>query len=238
MMRLLLFTFLAVGGAFALPEGRLQFALGSKTYATQHATALLQKKGEKTRILIAVKDIEERFLLVLTADVAKGDEIKPLQLTTVDGSLALTLRTQQGTLAVLPATQLAKPTADTYCERVEVDTGQWEDLAENGKGDDRNGERHLLKKRRKIRAEYRRVKPRWQQMSREDRIRTGEGIIANRAFEDTYFTLTLTPLLQGDKVVSYQGSFSGTGRFSRSISGAEVKPIENGMFHVKVEYAP
>ncbi|HMV36862.1 MAG TPA: hypothetical protein PKD60_13270 [Turneriella sp.] len=237
-MKRLLLTFLAVTGAFALPEGELRFALGGKTYATQHAVALVQKKGEKTRIMIAVKDIDQRFMLMLTADVAKGDELKPLQLTTVNGALALTLRTQQGILAVLPATQLAKPTADTYSERLEVDSGQWEDDVDVDAADDRHRSGRLKKKRRKMRTEYRRVKPQWHQLSREERIRTGEGVIANRAFQDTFFTLTLTPVIQSGKVTAYQGSFSGSGRFSRSISGAEIRQIQDGAFHVRVENAP
>ncbi|MFZ5627498.1 MAG: hypothetical protein ACOY5B_00100 [Spirochaetota bacterium] len=237
MIRLLL-TLIAFQGAFALPEGELHFSIGGKSYVTQNAVALVQKKGEKTRVMIAVKDIQQRFMLMLTADLVKGDELKPLHLTTVDGALALTLRTELGILAVLPVTQLAKPTGDTYSERLEVDSGQWEDEPNENPDDTRNQMGHARKRRRKVRTEYRRVKPRWHQMTREERIRTGEGVIANRAFQDTYFSLTLTPVIQSGKVSAYHGAFSGTGRFSRSISGAEIRQIQDGAFNVRVEYAP
>lgn len=237
-MKRLLPLLVAVHGASALPEGELHFTLGGKNYTTQNAVALVQKKGTKTRVMIAVKDIDQRFMLMLTADLAKGDELKPLQLSTVDGALALTLRTQHGILAVLPATQLAKPTADMYSERLEVDSGQWEDDAMEEPAGDRNRAAHVRKRRRKMRTEYRRVKPRWHQLTREERLRTGEGVIANRAFQDTYFTLTPTPVIQSGKVSAYQGAFSGTGRFSRSISGAEIRQIQDGAFNVRVEYAP
>lgn len=237
-MKQILLIFFAFQGVFALPAGELHFTLGGRTYATQHAVALVQKKGEKTRVLIAVKDIQQRFMLLLTADVNKGDEMKPLQLTTVDGTLALTLRTQQGILAVLPARQLAKPTADTFSERQEMETGQLEDDPDHVNAHDLQRVWQAPKKRRKMRTEYRRVKPRWHQLSRDERLRTGEGVITNRAFQDTYFTLTLFPVIDGGKVTGYQGSFSGTGRFSRSISGGEIRQIHDGAFNVRVEYAP
>jgi len=237
-MKKLLPILLALQGAFAISEGELQFTLGGKRYATQNAVAMLQKKADKTRVVIAVKDIEQRFLLLLTADVAKGDELKPLQLNTLDHALALNLRTQQGVFAVLPPTQLAKPNADTYVERVEVDSGQWEDEPGSIDSSDRNRPAQPKQKRRKIKVEYRKVKPRWHQMTREQRELTGEGVIANRAFQDTYFTLTLTPVIVADKVTAYQGAFSGSGRFSRSISGADIRQVQDGAFYVRVQHAP
>lgn len=236
-MKLFLSLLVAVNAAFALAEGELHFTLGGRHYKTQNAVALLQQKREKVRVMIAVKDIEQRFLLVLTADLAKGDELKPLQLTTVDDALALTLRTPRGVLAVLPAIQLAKPTADLYSERLVVDSGQWEDDPEDRAAGERNQAGHWRKRRRKIRTEYRKVKPRWQNFTRDERLRTGEGVIANRAFQDTHFTLTLTPVIQSGKVSAYRGAFSGTGRFSRSVNAAEIKQIQDGAFNVRVEYA-
>lgn len=236
-MKRYLLALLFVQGVNPLAEGELHFKLGGRTYTTQHATALVQKIGEKTRVMIAVKDIDQKFLLVLTADVAKGDEEKPLQLTTENAALGVTLRTPQGVLAVLPQVQLAKSTADTYSERLETDTGQWEDDQDVVTNEANRQHMREGRRRRKMKVEYRRVKPRWHQLSREERVRSGEGVIANRTFQDTFFTLSVTPVKNAGKVTAYHGTFSGTGRFSRSISGAEVRPIENGVFKVKVQYA-
>lgn len=235
MIRFLLITFAAFSGAWALAPGELSFTLGGKSYTTQNARAVIQTKGGKTRVMVAVKDISQRFMLVLTADLAPGDEGKPLQLTTDTAALGVTLRTAQGSLAVLPRLQLAKITDTTYSERVEVDTGELED--EPGQQADHHKDGHHKRKRRKIRTEYRRVKPRWHTMSRAERLSTGEGVIENAAFRDTFFSLRLIPVKVGEKVVSYEGSFAGVGRFSQSISGAESKPLQNGVFNVQVEYA-
>jgi hypothetical protein len=222
----------------AITAGALRFQVGAKSYATEHAVAMIEKKGAKSRIMIAVKDIEQRFLFLLTADVPAGDELKALRLTTADSQLALTLRTPEGLFAVLPETQLAKANNELYTERVEIATEEYEDdPAEPPNHDERKLQRER-KKRRKVRSEYRKVAPRWQKLTREERIRSGEGIIANRAFQDTYFTLTLTPVIQAGKVTAYQGSFSGTARFSQSVSGAEIRRISEGMLNVGVQYAP
>lgn len=218
----------------ALSEGELRFTVGNRTYVTQNAIAALQTKGDKTRVMIAVKDVEQRFMLTLTVDVPRGDEQRALRLSTEDSALALTLRTPQGALAVIPNVQLAKPTADTYAVQVTKETEEWEDdpTVEDAAAKQRG------KKRRKVRTEYKRVRPAWHTMTPEQRRQSGEGVIANHAFDDTYFTLTLTPVIEAGKVVSYEGAFSGTARFSQSISGAEVVPVKNGAFKVRVQYAP
>ncbi len=229
-----------LSGAWALGEGDLQFTLAGKTYKTQNAAALVTTKNGKSRVVIAVKDIGQRFLFMMTADVAQGREAQALSLSSSDADVAVTLRTQQGVFALLPQQQLAKETNLTYAERVEVVTGELEDDAESHADiDDRlNGRNHHKRKRKKIRSEYRRIKPAWTRMSRADRLNSGAGVIENAAFRDTHFTLQLTPKIVNGKVVAYEGSFAGSGRFARGNGTGEIKALSGGSFHVRVEHAP
>lgn len=231
---------LCFGSLSALDQGELKFSLGNKNYATQHAQGLIQVKGGKARIHIAVKDVNAHFMLVFTADVQPGWEKQILNLNTEDSSLNVAVRTRAGTFAVTPHTQLAKAdTQLTYTERADTETEQLEDEPEEKNlGQSVTSRRdHVAKKRRKFKSEYRRVKPKWHNMPKSERIKTGEGVISNNSFRDTYFALRLVPVLSQGKVVSYTGSFSGAGRFSSSVSGADVKTIQNGVFHVRVENA-
>ncbi len=238
-MRIVFGILLALTSALqALNPGELQFAVGAKQYTTTHAQGVVVTKNGKVRIHIAVKDVEARFMLLLTAEVAKGDELKPLTLTTQDSSLAVTLRTMQGSMAVLPHQQLAQVNDTSYVERVEVESDQLEEVPDE-KGRLGNGHHgHAKKYRKKIRSEYRKVRPRWHTMSAKERLATGEGVIENGAFRDSFLSLQLIPVLSGGKVVSYDGTFAGSGRFSKSISGAEQKPIQGGVFNVKVQNVP
>lgn len=240
-MRLFVIVFYSLlSSAWALGEGDLQFTLAGKTYKTQNAAALVSTKNGKSRIVIAVKDISQRFLLMMTADVVAGRETQALSLNSVDAEIAVTLRTQQGAFALLPQQQLAKETNLTYSERVEIVTGELEDEAESDAdtADRLHGRHREKRKRKKIRSEYRRIKPAWTNMSRSDRLNSGAGVIENGAFRDTHFTLQLTPNVVNGKVVSYQGSFAGSGRFARANSSGEIKSISGGSFHVRVEHAP
>jgi hypothetical protein len=241
MRRFVLTLLISSAGAWALGEGELRFDLAGKSYSTAKAKGAVFVKNGKSRIFIGVKDATNKFILTFTADIPNGDEVRPLNLTTEDSSLAVSLRTTQGSLAVLPQVQLAKNTDITYMERVDVISSEMEDDPDDrdypGTHGHKNGH-YKKRQRRKVRSEYRRVKPRWVGKSKAERMRLGEGIIQNKSFRDTYFSLQLTPVLSQGKVVSYTGSFSGTGRFSRSISGAEIKPISNGVLNVGIEYAP
>jgi hypothetical protein len=235
-----LIILLAWAPLVALGEGELRFNVGGREYSTQHAAALLTTRNGKSRIVVAVKDINQRFLLMVSADVAAGTEKRPLQLSSADTDLAVTLRSSQGVFSLLPHQQLAKDANITYVERVDVETDELEDEIESpGEIHDRlRGKFHARRKRKKIRSEYRRVKPAWTQMSRKNRLETGAGVIQNEAFRDTHFTLQLTPNVVNGKVVSYQGSFSGSGRFAAQSGSSEIKMLSGGVFHVRVEYAP
>ena len=231
---------LTMAPLIAVGEGELRFNLGGREYSTQHAAALLSTRNGKSRIVVAVKDINQRFLLMLTADVAAGSEKQPLHLSSADSDLAVTLRSSQGVFALLPHQQLAKDANLTYVEKVHVETTELDDEVESpAEVQDRlHGRFHARRKRKKIRSEYRRVKPAWAKMSRQDRFNTGAGVIQNEAFRDTHFTLQLTPNVVNGKVVSYQGSFSGSGRFARQTGTGEIKSLSGGVFHVRVEHAP
>lgn len=222
----------------ALPSGGLSFNLGDKAFSTTNALAVIEKKSGNQRLTVAVKDLAQRFLFILTVDLPSGNEKKILELSTATDAVSLVLRTQQGSLAVMPQIQFAKPTDELYTERVEVATDEFEDDATISAQS--SAKRDNLKKhrRRKVRTEYRRVKPRWHTMSREEKLRTGEGVIRNGSFANTSFRVRLVPVVSQGKVVSYEGSFGGVGRFSNSVSGADLKPIQGGVFNVQVQYAP
>ncbi|MBS0617402.1 MAG: hypothetical protein JSR44_04395 [Spirochaetes bacterium] len=231
MLRGLLIVILTASALLAQANGEMTFKLGNQTYSTQLTRAAVQKKGDKVRILIAVKDKKQRFVLILAADVRPGDEKKPLVLTSEDSDVSVTLRTAQGSLAVLPHTQMPRIDPNFHqIERVEVDSGETED-------DPATQHTAVRQKRHKIRMQYRQRKPHWHSLSREERLRTGLGVIRNESFKDTFFALQLVPVVANEKVVTYTGTFSGNGRFSRSLQGSEIKPITNGQFQVQVEYA-
>ena len=219
---------------FAVEQGELKFSVGGKDYSTAHAQGLLQAKQGKSRIFIAVKDVEQRFMLMVTADVPVGREKEVLTLNSDDSDITVTLRTRQGTLAIMPQVQLAKIDPQmTYVERRDTETGQTEDEPEEA--DRGKLARPQGKKRPKMKSEYHRVKPRWHGMSRAEKIKSGEGVIQNNSFRNTHFALRLVPVLSQGKVVAYTGTFSGAGRFSNSIQGGEIRLIQGGEFHVKVE---
>lgn len=230
--------FLLAPALQALNLGELQFVVGNKRYTTTNAQAIIVNKNGKVRIHVAVKDVESRFMLVLTADVAQGEETKPLTLTTQDSSLAVTLRTAQGSMAVLPHQQLAQVNDLSYVERVEVETDQLEEVPDERGMHGHHHNKREKKYRKKIRSEYRKVRPRWHTMSTKERLATGEGVIENGAFRDSFLSLQLIPVVSGGKVVSYDGSFAGSGKFSKSISGSELKPIHGGVFSVRVQSVP
>lgn len=233
-MKYLFYGILCLSPLWSLDQGELRFSVGGKQYVTTQAQGLVQQKKDKARIMIAVKDSNSHFMLLLTADVESGQEKQPLFLNTADSSLTASLRTRQGTLAVMPQVQLARIDPQiSYVEETHVDTGAMEDDPEDRSTNTHAG--HQRKKRRKMRAEYRRVKPRWHTMDKKDRVKSGEGVIENKAFRDTYFSLHLVPVLSQGKVVSYTGSFAGSGRYSGSRSGSEVRSVSNGTFSVKVE---
>ena len=233
-MRLLLATTLFCSALFGVEQGELRFSVGGKTYTTSNAQGVLLLKAKKSRIHIAVKDVSQRFLFMVTADVEPGREKEPLFLTSEDTELSVSLRTSRGVLAILPEVQLAKVDPQlVYIERKDVETGETEEVV-NGQSGDKHSEQKRLN-RRKIRSEYERKTPRWHQMSRSERLKSGSGVIRNEAFRNTFFAIRLVPILAAGKVIAYNGTFSGTGRFSNSIQGGEIRAIEGGEFHVKVE---
>lgn len=233
-MRFLPLLILFSSALAAIEQGALKFSVAGKNYTTANAQGMVQAKNGKSRILIAVKDVEQRFMLMVTADVVAGQEKETLILNSEDSELTVSLRTRQGTLAIMPHTQLAKIDPQmAYIERRDVDTGQTEEDPDDTDRE-KNGQRSR-KRRAKMKSEYHRVKPRWHQMSRADRLKQGEGVIQNNSFRNTFFALKLVPVLSQGKVVAYSGTFSGAGRFSNSVSGSEIRPIERGEFHIKVE---
>ena len=241
-MRVLAVIFLSwIPALYGAEPGVLQFNLGGKSFSTSNALGFFETKKGKTRIHIGVKDVSAKFMLMITAEVPAGDEKKPLILTTEDSSLSLTLRSAHGSLAVLPHRQLAQPTDSLYTQRVEVETEELEEIpvtdhtARMGAHGDRRQEK---KYRKKIRIEYHKVKPKWHSMSSKERLQSGEGVIENGAFRDSYMLLQLNPVISGGKVVAINGTFGGSGRMSTTISGAQQKSIEGGSFNVRVQYAP
>jgi hypothetical protein len=244
----LIFTVITIslGSAEApseMDQGQLRFALNGRQYVTQHAQGILQLKSNKARIFIAVKDVSSRFMLIFTADVEPGMEKKLMHLNTVDSGLSVSLRTEQGVFAVMPEIQMARGGDKIeYIERVPVDTGQLEDdpdaVVDTSSPGIKAEQRVKKPKRKKVRSEYRRAKPRWANMPRSERIKRGEGIVGHKAFRDTFFSLQLTPILSEGKVVAYKGAFAGTGRFAQGPVGGEIRSIQGGRFNIKVENAP
>jgi hypothetical protein len=69
MRALILLLLVFSNSSIAAGEGDLQFALAGRQYATQNAVGLLRIKNGKCRILVAVKDINQRSCFMVTADV-------------------------------------------------------------------------------------------------------------------------------------------------------------------------
>lgn len=240
MKRIFALVFLSTG-IWSQNQGDLGFSIGGAQYDTRNAQAVVKNLSGKKRLMIAVKDVESRFMLVLTADVNDGEELQPMNLNTQDSTLTFSLRTRRGVLAVMPQVQLVKPDAQmTYVERTERETGELEDAPEPEgivRNDEHRKEQKQRHKRKKIRAEYRRVKPKWHTMTKKERLQNGEGVVRNNSFRDTFFAVQLVPVVTAGKVVAYTGTFSGAGRFSGSVTGSDIQSIHNGKFHVKVENA-
>lgn len=234
MLRLFALSLLTISGLSALDEGELRFSLGGKIFSTKSAKAFVRTRNGKAHIYIAVRDAEAKFMLMLSAEVEKGNETKVLQLNSADSSVSFILKSLQGTMAIIPHQQLAPVTDLQYTTRTLTETSEVEtevDQTGQEKFDDK-------RKKKKIRAAYHKAKPRWHAMNRSERLRTGEGVIENGMFKDTYLSLNIVPEISGGKIVGLSGSFAGNGRFSKSYSGSEIKNIQTGSFRVKVENAP
>ena len=224
---------LEVTAIMPVDRGVMQFTLNNSTFVANGAEGAIIDSNGKKRIFIAVKDRTAGVLLMITADVAKGDELLPLNLTTVSTELSVTLRTRSGVMTVLPQIQMVKDTQIRYNERIETVSDAEENVEEIGS----DGKKHVVS-RKKIKVEYRRAKPKWQTMTPNERLLVGEGVYENKAFKDTFFSVQLVPEVVNGKVVAYTGTFAGSGRFSSAMNTASVKNLQQGSFNVRVQYAP
>ena len=216
----------------SIERGVMQFSLNNTVFTARGAEGAIIDVNGKKRIFIAVKDRTAGVLLMITADVASGNELLPLNLTTVETELSVSLRSRSGVLTVLPQMQLSKDINMRYNERIEVASNEDEVVEEVGN----DGKKHSVV-RKKVKTEYRRVKPVWHSMSRDERRDTGQGVYENQAFKDTFFSVQLVPEVANGKVVAYTGTFTGTGRFSNGINTSMIKTLQQGSFNVRIQYA-
>jgi len=180
-------------GFEAIPENTGNIRIGTKpaeTWRELQSTIVRRKRGK--RIMIGGKNIQLKSVILITVDIPEGQEKRPMFLNTLDNSITVLIKSPEGEFTAMPHLHLVDEPNLTYIEKRS-------EPAKFGEAD---------------RTTYQRVSPRWQKMNRAERLRSGEGVHINSAYAAVFVSLSLTPVVVNDKVVSYRGKMSGNGKFS------------------------
>ncbi|HRP69415.1 MAG TPA: hypothetical protein PLY93_07785 [Turneriella sp.] len=254
---LFLFSFF-ISPLFA--EGAISFTLDGKTYSLADAKTAFIQKGDKSQLIIGVTDRTARVQFALTVESPMFTT--PQQFTTSSNSISLTVLTTKGMYSVVPEITFARDDFMRYNRRKEVETGEMEDdpndtsdnlppecrtmhntlqlqTAAHKASYERCEKRHKTerKKRKKIRVEYVQEPPTWVNKTREERLRTGDGVMREEQYRDTFFQVNLTPTLVDGKITQLTGSFGGTVRFAEGQFKGRTVTLSTGSFTVPVTYS-
>lgn len=236
-----------------IPEGTITFTLDGKTYSLADAKTALIQKSDKTQLIIGVTDRNARVQFALTAELSSFTT--PQQLSTEANSISLTVITTKGMYSVVPTVTLARDDFMQYVHRKEIETGEMEDDP-NDQPEERDprcrSEHNTLqlqsaqriahehckqKRRKKVRVEYVQKPPTWINKTREERLRTGDGVMQEKQYADTYFQVNLTPTVVDGKITQLVGSFGGTVRFAEGQFKGRTVRLSAGTFTVPVTYS-
>ncbi|HRP70518.1 MAG TPA: hypothetical protein PLY93_13400, partial [Turneriella sp.] len=171
-MRSFLVGLFSVTALFAVSEGELTFSVAGDNYVSHGAQGVLQTLKNQKRIVVAVKDRDAKFLFALTVDVPQESETQTLHLNTHDSVMSVVFRSTKGSMAIMPVVQFAKEDPNAIeIERIEKETNEYESEspADAKLRKRRHNDPHPPRK--KLHVEYRRVKPRWHSMTKEERLR-------------------------------------------------------------------
>jgi hypothetical protein len=248
-MRFLL-SFFLVGAATLHAESEINFSIQGRTYALTGGYAVISQKNGHAQIMIAARDANAKAQIAITAELAGPQLDQTIEVSTEYNPISAIIVNPHGIYSVVPQVSLARDDFMRYTVREEVNTGDMEDdptdrlherAAECRHGFTAACRKHLHDKgakRQKIKVVYKKQPPTWVGKSRAERVKTGDGIIQEKKYRDTYFTLRLTPVMLANKVVSVSGSFGGVVLFNAGMNQGVRMPIQNGSFSLQVKYVP
>lgn len=241
---------------FALPgmlaaDPDISFSIGGKQYQLTGGHAVVTTKKGKTQLIVAVKDLTAKAMFAITAELPPRALESPQELTSEYNALSLVLMNQKGVYSLVPHTTLARDDFMRYHAKEEIITDEMEDDP-----DDHNTEKlqacgnhnhpelcrkitnEKRRKRHKIRVEYKKHAPTWVAKSRDERIKTGDGVMREEKYRDTLFILRLNPVIENGKLMRLNGTFGGVVLYNEGMTPAVKTPIQGGQFSVKVQNVP
>lgn len=244
-----LILFILPGMLAATPD--VTFSIDNKQYQLTGGHAVVTKKKGKIQLIIAVKDLTAKAMFALTAELPTTALENPQELTSEYNALSLVLMNQKGIYSLVPHTTLARDDFMRYHAREEIMTDEMEDdpddRIEEKLNDCRNHQyvelcqkitREKRRRRRKIRVEYKKHGPTWVSKSRDERIRTGDGVMREEKYRDTMFILRINPVVENGKLIRLNGTFGGVVLYNEGMAPAIKTPIQGGQFSVQVQNVP
>lgn len=255
--RLIMPIFLFAGSLYA--EQTISFNVAGRRYQLTGAQAMVSEKRGKVQVILGARDLTQKTMVALTAEVPKLEG--PVELSSEYNAVSLMIMNNKGVYSIAPHTTLARDDFMRYTKRTEVETGQLEDDPEDKPEDrieecrrehrfDNNREKHLQRfsddckrqmreqrrKRKKMRAVYSKEGPTWVNKSRSARIASGDGIVRERKYRNSSFFLQLTPVMANGRIKELQGSFAGVVVYNEGSGAALDVPLQSGTFTVPVTY--
>jgi hypothetical protein len=246
---LCLILFILPGIVAATPD--VTFSIGNKQYQLSGGHAVVTKKKGKIQLIIAVKDLTAKAMFALTAELPLNALENPQELTSEYNALSLVLMNQKGIYSLVPHTTLARDDFMRYHTKQETITDEMEDDPDDRIEEKLHECRHhshvehcqkitkeKRRKRRKVRVEYKKTGPTWVSKSRDERIRTGDGVMREEKYRDTLFILRLNPVIENGKLMRLTGTFGGVVLYNEGMAPAVKTPIQGGQFSVQVQNVP
>jgi|GEM_PF-3493762 len=245
-------TLLIFSGLFcaATADSGMGFTIGGRQYQLNGGQAVLYTVKGRTQLILAVRDPQSKAQIAITVEVPAGAlNGTPLELTADFHPVSAVIINAKGIYSFVPQLTLARDSFMKYVKKEEVITDELEDdphdrpqdrLSECRHGLSDNCEKlmhHHRRKRKKVRVKYTTHGPTWVNKSREERIATGDGIMREEKFRDTFFMLRLTPVMSGSKVTRFTGSFAGVMVYNEGMNPAVKLPIQGGIIDLQVHDA-
>lgn len=234
----------------ATADAGMGFTLGGRQYQLQGGQAVLNTVKGRTQLILAVRDVQSKAQIAITAEIPAGALTgAPLELTADFHLVSAVIINTKGIYSFVPQVTLARDSFMQYVKKEEIATDELEedphDRPQDRLAECRQGfseqcmklMRHHRHKRKKVRVKYSKHGPTWVGKSREERIATGDGIMREEKFKDTSFILRLVPVLNGGKMTQITGSFAGVMVYNEGMNPAVKLPVQNGQFDLQVHDA-
>lgn len=234
----------------AIADAGMGFTLSGRQYQLQGGQAVLNTVKGRTQLILAVRDIQSKAQIAITAEIPAGAlNGAPLELSADLYPVSAVIVNAKGIYSVVPHVTLARDDFMQYTKKEEIVTDEAEDDPHDRPQDRlvecrREMNEHCMKlmqqhrlKRKKVRVKYSKHGPTWVGKSRAERIATGDGIMREEKFKDTSFILRLTPVMNGNKVTQFTGSFAGVMVYNEGMNPAIKLPVQNGTIDLQVHDA-